>query len=99
MPGPEFFQTGMGKVFFEATMPNLARAMQAIAEHLIKGDVMAAEEARLQAENEFWDKAFLACMQCIPPNVVDATVWASTNADAALEMWRTRRAKLKTIPA
>lgn len=98
--GPEFFQTGMGKVFFEATMPNLARAMQAIAEHLIKGDVMRAEEAERLAENEFWDKAFLAGLSYYgnlePPEQVGR---AHQTAELALKKWKERAAKLKAIPA
>lgn len=30
--GPEFFQTRMGQVFFEGTIPKLARAIESLAE-------------------------------------------------------------------
>jgi len=31
MPGPEFFQTRMGKIFYEGTMPKIADALNRIA--------------------------------------------------------------------
>lgn len=34
MPGPEFFQTRMGAVFFESTMPEIARQLKRIADAL-----------------------------------------------------------------
>jgi len=44
MPGPEFFQTRMGKAFYEGTMPRVAKALERIA------DVM--EKRLLRDENE-----------------------------------------------
>ena len=32
--GPQFFQTGMGKTFFEGTMPRIARSLATIATEL-----------------------------------------------------------------
>jgi len=32
MSGPEFFQTGMGRIFFEGTMPRLYRAIDRVAD-------------------------------------------------------------------
>lgn len=34
MPGPEFFQTYMGKHFYESTAPRIARALERIADAL-----------------------------------------------------------------
>jgi len=34
--GPEFFQTVMGRVFFDGTMPRIAKALERIADHLDK---------------------------------------------------------------
>lgn len=34
MSGPEFFQTGMGKTFFEGTVPRLYRAIDRLADVL-----------------------------------------------------------------
>jgi hypothetical protein len=34
MSGPSFFQTLMGRQFFDATMPRLAKALERIAERL-----------------------------------------------------------------
>lgn len=35
-PGPEFFQTGMGRRFYESTMPDIATALLRIAKALDK---------------------------------------------------------------
>ncbi len=32
--GPEFFRTGMGRTFYEGTMPRIAAALEKIAERL-----------------------------------------------------------------
>lgn len=37
MPGPEFFQTLMGRTFYEATAPRIATALERIADALDKG--------------------------------------------------------------
>lgn len=34
MSGPSFFQTMMGKVYYEGTLPRIARALERIAEAL-----------------------------------------------------------------
>ena len=34
MPGPEFFQTQMGRTFYEATVPSLVRVLNKLADHL-----------------------------------------------------------------
>ena len=34
--GPEFFQTRMGKTYYEHTMPAIAKALEGIAGHLAK---------------------------------------------------------------
>lgn len=34
MPGPEFFETGMGRKFFECDVPRLAKALERIADAL-----------------------------------------------------------------
>lgn len=45
MPGPEFFQTVMGKRFFEGTMPRIANSLQRIA--------MALEAIERRAGEDF----------------------------------------------
>jgi len=42
MPGPEFFQTGMGHKFYEGTMPRLANALVHIADALEQQNARAA---------------------------------------------------------
>lgn len=44
MPGPEFFQTRMGAVFFESTLPEIARQLKRIA------DALEAKQTTTSAE-------------------------------------------------
>lgn len=84
----EFFQTPMGRMFFEATMPGLVGALKAIAEHLSRGNVVQAEEEKRRLEQKFWEKAFLASLHCVPHNALDHVGWAGRCADEALKVWR-----------
>ena len=34
MSGPQFFETGMGRKYYEGTMPRIAKALEAIAKEL-----------------------------------------------------------------
>lgn len=55
MSGPQFFQTGMGKIFFEGTMPRLYRAIDRLADVLAgpreyKVVTIKSNDALLQGE-------------------------------------------------
>lgn len=36
MPGPEFFQTGLGRIFYEGHVPRIVKALEQIAAALEK---------------------------------------------------------------
>ena len=55
MAGPEFFQTGMGRQFFESTVPQLVRQLAALNEHL--GQLVAGAQQQ-QVEDERAAAAF-----------------------------------------
>lgn len=93
MAGPEFFQTMMGKTFFESTMPRLVKALERVAMRFDADCVMTEDTARAQAEHEFWEKAFLACLHYTHQDSVDPVVDAKVRADDALEFWKKQRAK------
>jgi hypothetical protein len=59
MPGPEFFQTVMGRHFYEGTMPALVRAIEALNKNLgTMLDVeIAAEVNRREVLESVIDKA------------------------------------------
>ena len=42
--GPEFFQTIMGKRFYEGTVPNIARSLECIAEELKRANDLKEQE-------------------------------------------------------
>ncbi len=44
MPGPEFFQTGMGRKFYEADVPRIAKGIERLAAALEKANEL--EEAK-----------------------------------------------------
>lgn len=51
--GPQFFETLMGKRFYEGTMPTLAKAAQKLAEGLaLQGDKSEAFATALIQQNE-----------------------------------------------
>ena len=53
MSGPEFFRTGMGRIFYESTMPTIAKALEAIAKRMEPApSLMTAEEAQLMRRDE-----------------------------------------------
>lgn len=54
MPGPKFFQTGMGKQFFEGTLPRLTKSMERIATALEKTIVEPDYEKRAQKINDLY---------------------------------------------
>ena len=86
----EFFQTVMGRQFFESTMPRLARALEQLAERF-GVDVQDVQSAEKREEFEFWEKAFL---HSLPMGGVDPKE-AEQIADAALERWKAKRKKLR----
>lgn len=50
--GPEFFQTGMGRVFFESTMPRIADALARIADALNKGQPPVAVAQHVEVNRQ-----------------------------------------------
>jgi len=52
MSGPEFFQTGMGRTFYESTMPNLVRQIKRVADRLDNLDMTDGERRTFDDPNE-----------------------------------------------
>ena len=51
MPGPKFFETRMGRTFYEGTVPRIARALEALGAELRRhNDSREEAEARLRGE-------------------------------------------------
>jgi hypothetical protein len=48
--GPEFFQTGMGRTFYEGTMPKIARALERLAT-VLENEGLTIEAIDLLREN------------------------------------------------
>jgi hypothetical protein len=97
--GPEFWQTGMGKTFFEGTMPALAAAMKAIAAHLTKDTIEEARALEARLEQEFWEKAYCSALHRLGGDfsAKQSAEEAGELANQALEIWRERRAKMERI--
>lgn len=59
MSGPEFFQTGMGKTFFEGTLPRMVRAIERVAtaleaqQEMVKEDIAREEKREAERAAEF----------------------------------------------
>jgi hypothetical protein len=49
VPGPEFFQTVMGKQFYDGTMPRIAKALERIADAMEKQQEPLAAAPELQS--------------------------------------------------
>jgi hypothetical protein len=50
MSGPDFFQTGMGRTFYEGTMPALVRELRKLNENLEKGREVALYGSQVQSK-------------------------------------------------
>ena len=48
MPGPDFFQTGMGKRFYEGTVPAMARSLAGIHEELTRQNDLKERELNIE---------------------------------------------------
>lgn len=52
MAGPEFFQTGMGRKFYESDVPRIAKALERIATALEARNKKEADEQNRKQEAE-----------------------------------------------
>jgi hypothetical protein len=62
MAGPEFFQTRMGQVFYEHTMPNIAKAIEHLATVIEKEDeasLYSADGKKIQKLGELTKETIL----------------------------------------
>jgi hypothetical protein len=52
MPGPEFFQTVMGRQFYDGTMPSIARSLEKLANPQMSLDGLIGRKATFNNEDD-----------------------------------------------
>ena len=55
----EFYQTGMGKTFFESTMPSLVKQLQILNDHIahiiqLDEDIKANQKPKTETKEKAW---------------------------------------------